>query len=211
MKKILLGLVALFCAAAANAQVGIIAGLTSSSSSMEEAYADIKNVNQYHVGLAYKFGIGNLITIQPALIYNMKGTSIGEIGNVQDVAVDYKTGYLELPVQLQVGFGLGPIARVFGFAEPFIGYAITNSVTGSLQGVVNKEDVVQTWDNVKTRFEYGVGLGVGAELFKHLQLSVKYFWNMGQIYGKDINLGGISSNISEHAANGVAASVAFFF
>ena len=211
MKKIFVGLVALLCAASANAQVGIIAGLTSSSSNMKEAYADIKNVNQYHVGLAYKLGIGNLITIQPALIYNMKGTTIGAIGGIQDVSVDYKTGYLELPVQLQVGFGLGPIARVYGFAEPFVGYAITNSVTGSLQGIVNKQDVTQTWDNMKTRFEYGVGLGVGAELFRHLQVSVKYFWNMGQVYGKDITLGNISSNISEHAASGVAASVGFFF
>lgn len=206
MKKIIVALVALCFAFSANAQVGIIAGITSSTSDIESAVADIQNVNQYHAGIAYKLGIGNLLTIQPALIYNMKGTRIGDIGGVQDVNVDYKTGYLEVPVQVQVGFGLGPIARVFAFAEPFVGYAITNSID-----FANKSEVEQTWDNVKNKFDYGVGLGVGAEVLKHIQFSVKYFWNMGEAYGADINIGNITSNITGHSANGVAASVAFFF
>lgn len=206
MKKIIVALVVLCFAFSANAQVGIIAGITSSTSNIESALADIENVNQYHAGIAYKLGLGNLLTIQPAIIYNMKGTRIGEIGGVKDVNVDYKTGYLEVPVQVQVGFGVGPIARVFAFAEPFVGYAITNSIDFS-----NKTEVEQTWDNVKNKFDYGVGLGVGAEVLKHIQFSVKYFWNMGEAYGADINIGNITSNITGHSANGVAASVAFFF
>ena len=206
MKKIIVALVALCFAFSANAQVGIIAGITSSTSNIESTMADIENVNQYHAGVAFKLGLGNLLTVQPAIIYNMKGTRIGEIGGIKDVNVDYKTGYLEVPVQVQVGFGLGSIARVFAFAEPFVGYAITNSIDFS-----NKTEVEQTWDNVKNRFDYGVGLGVGAEVLKHIQFSVKYFWNMGEAYGADINLGNITSNIAGHSANGVAASVAFFF
>lgn len=215
MKKLIIALVAAFIAVSANAQVGIIAGLTSSSTDFDSAVADVQSVNQYHAGIAYKIGIGNLFTIQPAIIYNMKGTRLGDVGKVSDLNVDYKTGYLEVPVQLQVGFGLGSIARVFAFAEPFVGYAITNSVDTEYDegllgfGFLNSE--TQTWDNVKNRLEYGVGLGVGAEVLKHIQVSVKYFWNMGEVYGKDINLPNISQTVSEHTANGVAASVAFFF
>ena len=214
MKKLIIALVAAFIAVSANAQVGIIAGLTSSSTNFDSAVADVQNVNQYHAGIAYKIGIGNLFTIQPAIIYNMKGTRLGDVGKVSDLNVDYKTGYLEVPVQLQVGFGLGPIARVFAFAEPFVGYAITNSVDTEYDGPLafgSTKGETQTWENVKNRFEYGVGLGVGAEVLKHIQVSVKYFWNMGEVYGKDINLPNISQTISEHKANGVAASVAFFF
>jgi len=214
MKKLIIALVAAFIAVSANAQVGIIAGLTSSSTDFDSAVADVQNVNQYHAGIAYKIGIGNLFTIQPAIIYNMKGTRLGDVGKVSDLNVDYKTGYLEVPVQLQVGFGLGSIARVFAFAEPFVGYAITNSVDTEYDGILafgSTKGETQTWDNVKNRFEYGVGLGVGAEVLKHIQVSVKYFWNMGEVYGKDINLPNISQTISEHTANGVAASVAFFF
>lgn len=214
MKKLIIALVAAFIAVSANAQVGIIAGLTSSSTDFDSAVADVQNVNQYHAGIAYKIGIGNLFTIQPAIIYNMKGTRLGDVGKVSDLNVDYKTGYLEVPVQLQVGFGLGSIARVFAFAEPFVGYAITNSVDMEYDGPLafgSLNNETQTWDNVKNRLEYGVGLGVGAEVLKHIQVSVKYFWNMGEVYGKDINLPNISQTVSEHTANGVAASVAFFF
>lgn len=204
MKKAIIAIAALFVALSANAQIGVVAGLTSSSTNVEAAVADIKNVNQYHVGITYKIGIGNMLAIQPALIYNMKGTQLGDIAGLDDVDVDYKTGYLELPVQVQLGFGIGSIARVYGFAEPFVGYAITNQVQGL-------GDTVKNWDNVKNRLEYGVGLGAGVELFRHLQVSVKYFWNLGDVYGADITFGDVTKDIATSKCNGIAASVAFLF
>ena len=204
MKKAIIAIAALFVALSANAQIGVVAGLTSSSTNVEAAVADIKNVNQYHVGITYKIGIGNMLAIQPALIYNMKGTQLGDIAGFDDVDVNYKTGYLELPVQVQLGFGIGSIARVYGFAEPFVGYAITNKVQGL-------GDTVKNWDNVKNRLEYGVGLGAGVELFRHLQVSVKYFWNLGDVYGADITFGDVTKDIATSKCNGIAASVAFLF
>ena len=204
MKKAIIAIAALFVALSANAQIGVVAGLTSSSTNVEAAVADIKNVNQYHVGITYKIGIGNMLAIQPALIYNMKGTQLGDIAGLDDVDVNYKTGYLELPVQVQLGFGIGSIARVYGFAEPFVGYAITNQVQGL-------GDTVKNWDNVKNRLEYGVGLGAGAELFRHLQVSVKYFWDLGDVYGADITFGDVTKDIATSKCSGIAASVAFLF
>ncbi|HIQ84183.1 MAG TPA: PorT family protein [Candidatus Cryptobacteroides excrementigallinarum] len=204
MKKAIIAIAALFVALSANAQIGVVAGLTSSSTNVEAAVADIKNVNQYHVGITYKIGIGNMLAIQPALIYNMKGTQLGDIAGLDDVDVNYKTGYLELPVQVQLGFGIGSIARVYGFAEPFVGYAITNQVQGL-------GDTVKNWDNVKNRLEYGVGLGAGVELFRHLQVSVKYFWDLGDVYGADITFGDVTKDIATSKCSGIAASVAFLF
>ena len=204
MKKAIIAIAALFVALSANAQIGVVAGLTSSSTNVEAAVADIKNVNQYHVGITYKIGIGNMLAIQPALIYNMKGTQLGDIAGLDDVDVDYKTGYLELPVQVQLGFGIGSIARVYGFAEPFVGYAITNQVQGL-------GDTVKNWDNVKNRLEYGVGLGAGVELFRHLQVSVKYFWDLGDVYGADITFGDVTKDIATSKCSGIAASVAILF
>ena len=204
MKKAIIAIAALFVALSANAQIGVVAGLTSSSTNVEAAVADIKNVNQYHVGITYKIGIGNMLVIQPALIYNMKGTQLGDIAGLDDVDVNYKTGYLELPVQVQLGFGIGSIARVYGFAEPFVGYAITNQVQGL-------GDTVKNWDNVKNRLEYGVGLGAGVELFRHLQVSVKYFWDLGDVYGAEITFGDVTKDIATSKCSGIAASVAFLF
>lgn len=208
MKKIIIIAAAILTAWTANAQVGIIAGLTSSATDAQSAYSDIKNVNQYHVGLTYKLGIGNTLAIQPSIIYNMKGTKIGEIAGVEDINAEYKTGYLEVPVQVQAGLGIGSLARVYGFVEPFIGYALNNETKTTILSV---EDAQNTWDNMKTRFEYGVSLGAGVEVLSHLQVSVKYFWNLGNVYGNEISVGSVTKEISSSKCNGVAASVAFLF
>ncbi len=213
MKKLILtAFIALACAISANAQFGIVAGITSSATNYEDAAADIKNVSQYHAGVTFRLKLlGNLLSVQPSLIYNMKGTKIGDIAGVEDANINYKTGYIELPVQVQVGLGLGDIARVYGFAEPYLGYAITNEVTTeSLAGAVVSD---KTWDNVKNRMTYGVSLGVGAEVLRHLQVSVKYFWDLGQTYGslQNESWDHVLSTITGSECNGVSASIAYLF
>jgi len=202
MKKFLVVIAALLIAVSAHAQFGIVAGITSSKTNMKDAIADASNITQYHVGVTYKMDLG-LLAIQPSILYNMKGTKLN-IAELTSTELDYKTGYIEIPVQLQVGLNLG-IARIYGFAEPFIGYAISNAAT------LSGQDLKADWDNVKSRLEYGVGLGAGVELIKHVQVSVKYFWNMGDMYGTTLSIAGISKTISEQKASGIAASVALLF
>ena len=215
MKKFFIAIAALFVAASASAQIGISAGLTSSSTTLDGAYADVTNgaVNQYHVGLTYKIGIGNLLAIQPSVLYNVKGSNF----NVEDLtstSLNFKTGFVEVPVQVQLGFGLGTLARVYALAEPYVGYAITNEVT-TKSAIAAAANTQQTWDNVKNRREYGVGVGAGVELFRHLQVSVKYFWTLSDLYGlQDAKLDNIInslSNINMKNANGVAATVTILF
>ena len=215
MKKIIMAIAALFVAATASAQIGISAGLTSSSTTLDGAYSDVVSgaVNQYHVGLTYKIGIGNLLAIQPSVLYNVKGSNF----NVEDLtstSLNFKTGFVEVPVQVQLGFGLGTLARAYALAEPYVGYAITNEVT-TKSAIAAAANTQQTWDNVKNRLEYGVGVGAGVELLRHLQVSVKYFWTLSDLYGlQDAKLDNIInslSNINMKNANGVAATVTILF
>lgn len=212
MKKIITLLAALTVATSAFAQFGIVAGLTSSATDLKTAWADVKNVNQYHVGLTFKADLG-LVAIQPSLVYNMKGMALGNFG-VGDLkeeggsTLNYKTGYLELPVQAQVGINVLDMARVYGFVEPFLGYAINNEVKLDIDTF---QKVTDNWDNIKTRMEYGVSLGAGVELMSHLQLSVKYFWNLGNVYSADIKVGEVVNTVKESKCNGIAASLAFLF
>ncbi len=204
MKKLIVIVASLLVAVSAHAQLGVVAGITSTKSNLKEAWADVKNITQYHVGLTYKLDLG-LLAIQPSILYNMKGTKLDVASaDVAAAELDYKTGYIEVPVQLQLGLNLG-VARIYGFAEPFIGYAITNSAT------LGGTDLKANWENVKNRLEYGVGLGAGVELIKHVQVSVKYFWNMGDMYGTNISFAGITQTIGEQKASGIAASVALLF
>ena len=201
MKKLIVIVASLLIAVSAHAQLGVVAGVTSSKTDLD--IENVKNATMYHVGLTYKLDLG-LIAIQPSVLYNMKGARFDTL-NKETTADDfeYKTGYLEIPVQLQAGLNLG-LARIYGFVEPFVGYAVSN-------GIKYDKDIRKTWDNIRNKVEYGVGLGAGVELIQHVQVSLKYFWNMGEMYGTDVNLGKIASTVGEQKANGIAASVAILF
>lgn len=196
MKKFIVVIASLLIAVSAHAQFGIVAGVTSAKNNIGEAAKDVVNITQYHVGVTYKLALGPLFAIQPSIIYNVKGAKIGEIMGIKDL--EYKNGYIEVPVQLQVGFDLG-LARLYGIAEPYLGYAITNSISA---GPI-------TWDSVKNRLEYGVGIGIGVELIKHVQVSARYFWNLGNV--SNANIDNITKAVSNQKANGIMASVALLF
>lgn len=199
MKKVIIAAAALLISFNSFAQFGIIAGLTSSSTNIKSAYADLesKSIALYHVGVTAKFDIGGVFAIQPSLIYNVKGAKMAEF----DLGtIDFKTGFIELPVQIQAGVPISSLLRIYGIAEPFIGYAVSNKVSGK-----TFED---NWANVSSKFEYGVGLGAGVELFSHLQLSVRYFWNLGNVY--DFSWKTVS-NAPNGKCNGITASLAFLF
>ena len=206
MKKLIIALAALMVSVSAFAQSGIIAGVTSSSTELKDAADNVKDITLYHIGLTRRISLG-LIGIQPSLIYNVKGTRLEDFDSK---AINFKTGFLELPVQIQVGF---PVAgfRPYAFVEPFLGYAITNGAKGENISVQQLQNI--KWDNIKNRLEYGAGLGAGIDLFNRLQVSVRYFWNLGELYDgaeiKDyINTG--TEVMKNEKCSGIMASVAIF-
>lgn len=204
MKKLIIAAAAILISVSAFAQFGIVAGFTSTATDIKSTVFDVqsKNISLYHVGVTYKIGLGNVFAIQPSLIYNVKGAKFGELEGIKDV--NFKTGFLELPVQIQIGFGLGKVARIYGLAEPYVGYAITNN--SSVEKLFDDK-----WDFIKSRVEYGVGVGVGVELFTHLQVAARYFWNMGNLYGANPTVQGLSDTIKSSKPNGVMVSAAFLF
>lgn len=208
MKKLIVIVASLLVAVSAHAQLGVMAGITSSKADLKEAYADVKNATSYHVGVAYKMDLG-LIKIQPAIIYNVKGSKVGNIinkateGAVTAGDFEYKTGSIEVPVQLQAGLDLG-IVRAYGILEPFVGYQITNT-TQTTGGT--KIDV--KWSEVKNKLEYGVGLGAGVELIEHVQVAVRYFWNLGN--ASNANIATAYDAVRTQKASGIMASVVLLF
>ena len=229
MKKLFVVLTALFIGVAASAQVGVIAGVTSTTTDINAARDALKagDITLYHIGLTSKMDLG-AITLQPSLIYNVKGTQLSEATAGGDYTADFKTGYLELPVQLQLGLNLGGF-RPYVFAEPFVGFAITNEFTKSFETALGTEtetsDASNQWENIgtdlKDRLEYGVGAGVGIDLLNSLQISVRYYWNMGQLYNGEANkfqgstvgeaTNTLLDTMKSQQCTGITASVAFFF
>lgn len=195
MKKIIIAAAALLISATSFAQLGITGGLTSCSSNFKAVADEIKSksINQFHVGILYKVPVGKYFVVQPEVIYNVKGTKLEDIFNIS--SADLKTGYIEVPIQVQGGVSLGKVARIYAIAEPFVGYALSN--------VIDKNDVItkNEWNNVKNRLEVGLGLGAGIELFSHIQVGAKYFWNFGGIYD-------LGEKFGNATCGGLAVSVA---
>ena len=214
MKKLLLtALAAALAAAGASAQVlegvrfGALAGFTSSKAEIKNF--DINSVSQYHIGVTAQLPLGAGFAVQPSLLYNMKGMSLGTKDATLSQffkSLDAKVGYLELPVQVQWGPDL-MYFRPYGFLEPFIGYQLSSKVQSGNQ-TINLEEFK---DDLK-KIEYGLGVGAGIEIWK-LQVSAKYFWNFGDIY----QTGDKARKTIEDALNngsnfnGFALSVGFLF
>lgn len=177
MKKLIAVIAVVFATMTmAHAQFGVVGGFTSSKTNLKDV--ELKNLPLWHAGVAYKFEIGPVFCIQPALAYQVKGTKVKNTSGETVTELELKTGYVELLAGLQVGIDLAVI-RPFALFEPFIGYQVTGNEKwdssdwkGSITGVTNK-------------FEYGFGVGGGIELFDHVQLSVQWFKNLGNIYKGD--------------------------
>ena len=233
MKKLLTVLAALVIAASAHAQFGIIAGVTSPSQDLKTAYENYSAIDQYHAGITVKIPLFLGLAIQPSIMYSVQGTPIKDIaagggsegGSGESTGTETsesggefsiaKTGYIQIPVQLQWGLEVGGVARAFVFAEPYVGYMVDEN---TFKFDENETPETKDWD-FQNRLNYGVGAGVGVEVLKHIQLSARYVWNMGQLLDENgkVKVNGkeatetVKTGLKEGNNNGIKVSLAFLF
>lgn len=197
MKKfITLALALIMTASFAGAQsrFGIKAGLNfntledvTQSGSVDNAW---KSQTGYHFGIAWQIKVPLLgIALQPELLYSKVKTHIADIpaegrfspssyyvsSQYPQVIIDdtfnpaeIELDYLTLPINIQLGIDM-LLFRPFVFVSPYVSFA--------LQKGADLED--QEWDNIN-RFNYGVGAGVGLDIWK-LQIVGKYNWGLGRL------------------------------
>jgi hypothetical protein len=235
MKKLLTVLAALVIAASAHAQFGIIAGVTSPSQDLKTAYENYSAIDQYHAGITVKIPLFLGLAIQPSIMYSVQGTPIKDIasgsssesgsgdgsgsetgeseGNGEFAIA--KNGYIQVPVQLQWGIDVGGVARVYAFAEPYVGYRVDETTFKFEEGETPEK---KDW-YFQNRLNYGVGAGLGVEVLKHIQLSARYVWNMGQLLDENgkVTVNGseavetVKTGLKEGSNNGIKVSLAFLF
>lgn len=132
----------------------------------------------YHAGLTYKFKLPMGFAIQPALQYHMKNSAY-DTGYAE---ADFKVGYLELPVSFQWGPDL-LLFRPFLDVSPFIGYGLHQNFEVRSKDGPDNARMIDSWKSVN-RLEYGLGLGVGLEIWK-IQLVCRYNWNFGPLLNQE--------------------------
>ena len=188
---------------------GLIGGANFCSANI--AGVNAESMTQWHAGLAYKFNLPLGFHIQPALLYNVKGSDF----NLPDT--DFSVGYLELMASVQWGIDL-ILFRPFLDVSPYVGYALNNELTASTASAARlSADFVNRWEGIN-RLEYGLGLGGGLEIWK-VQLVCRYNWNFGQLFdasGKTADADELIGNVERSVFDGknfggVTLSVALLF
>ena len=205
MKKrvLLAGLICLLAFPIASSakigRTGIKAGLNVTSlGNVKEIGVTLKNHTGFNVGAAWQLDMPLGFALQPELVFSQRGASI----DYSLVDATLKMSSLQLPVNLQWGLDL-KIVKPFVQFTPYIGYALGKDF--SIAGVDLGSG---SWKNIN-RFQYGVSLGVGAQI-SAFQLSVRYLWDMGSI----ANFKSISATLSDiNKANykGLEISLAILF
>ncbi|MBO4465905.1 MAG: PorT family protein [Bacteroidales bacterium] len=236
MKKLIAAAAALFLVAvSANAQLGVIAGLTSNSSDIKAAYSDIvenQSVTQYHAGIVLRLKLPLGLYIQPGVVYDMKGAKLqdqilGISGDNFEVDIDTKTGFLNIPVQ--AGWKLEiPGVSPFAFIEPYAGYAITTETKteaknalaqAALEAALGDQlnttnDDENKWEG-RNRIQYGLGVGAGVLLLDKLAVSLKWYWDFGSLYNEEgqasVSAQAMYEQAKNNKANGIALSATLFF
>lgn len=206
MKKIaLLTFALLLMSGISNAQVkfGIKAGVNLTELSTESDFVEyVKGATNYQFGVLFQVkALG--FAIQPEVLYSVKGGTFNNTGDLSLLAdTRYKSQNIEIPVNLQYGLDAG-IARIYVQAGPYVSF-----LTG---GTVNEsaDDFAAVDENVST-MDFGLGLGVGAELLG-VQLAVKYDWGLSKLGKEELLLGHNVNVFNELQNRNFSISLAYLF
>ena len=217
MKKILTLIVALMATTAvAHAQFGIIGGWTTSRTSIntKNFNENFKGLDNFHAGIAYHAKLPLGFALQPELTYERKGATLQPSEGVYVGVSSSKSHSVELGLGVQWGIDL-LVARPFVVAEPFVGYRFANQEqvsAGSFQ--VDIDALTKALNDAKNKLEYGIALGAGVDIVRHVQLSVKWYKNLGPLFneGKLNDVGKtVTAAIKDKNYQGVKITLGIFF
>lgn len=110
---------------------------------------------------------------------------------------------LELPIHVGYKLKLHNVVSVFGSAGGYLGYGIGGKYRGTITNITSEEVGIPDYDELQPsgphitvgtrigsekiyedekRFDWGLGLKAGVELFDRLQISASYDWGMNKLY-----------------------------
>jgi Outer membrane protein beta-barrel domain len=207
MKKTVLSLALLAgLTNAAHAQTGVKYGLKGGYNLASFAGTD-SNSSKYKSGFSaggyLNFGLSDMFSIQPELLYSQKGASIS---NYPNSGTTFKStlGYLDVPIMVRVNTGDNGKGLFFE-AGPQGSFVLHNrdfTQTGNTS--------TQSTDNTSTddlnKVVVGYAAGLGYQLTSGLSLGIRYTGDVSQVY-KDgpsknytsaLYAGGTGKNASVH-------------
>ena len=170
MRKIaLLITLTIFGLTQANAQnFGFKGGYNYSSFNGDVAKDNtLKGLSGFYVGALLELPLGDVISIQPEVIYSRQGAVWEQKDILGEFKKDLKLDYLNIPVMAKVN--LGPLFLQGGVQFGFLVDKPEVSYTRGAQRVTEKVD-----KDAYASFDFGVGAGLGVNLSQHFFVEARY-------------------------------------
>ena len=170
MRKIaLLIALTIFGLTQANAQnFGFKGGYNYSSFNGDVAKDNtLKGLSSFYVGALLELPLGDVISLQPEVIYSRQGAAWEQKNILGEFKKDLKLDYLNIPVMAKVN--LGPLFLQGGVQFGFLVGKPEVSYTRGAQRVTEKVD-----KDAYAAFDFGVGAGLGVNLSQHFFVEARY-------------------------------------
>lgn len=207
MKKVfLVGILTILCVSATFAQVrfGVTAGLNTSNYSGDVENSKFKAGLQ--AGVVMDLAISQSFSIIPELLFSQRGSKYD--ANVLGVkfSASETLNYLQLPINAAYKFDVGYGSKVFVFAGPYLGYAISGKTklsasVGGEKGSESESIKFGSGTSETNPFDFGLNVGVG---YQYQRIFFKLQYNQGLISLSNVD------NYSEKNMN-IGVSVGYFF
>ncbi len=164
MKNITITLLLCFTISVTYSQLALRGGLNYSDVTIEGIDVMTESKVGFHAGLQGHLGVGTLLSIRPALLYNIKGTKVETSGASESKSLHY----LEAPLDLAIKIGLSDLAVIIE-GGPYIGYLVNTA-----DGIFDKID----------KTDWGINFGAVIEL-STLGIGINYSNSLSEVERED--------------------------
>lgn len=207
MKKLILSLaIAAIAAGSAMAQVSVGAGYLNqtSKSSLSESSSSKGSSDGFYVGAAFSCPIIAGLSVDPGVYYGFLTSSTDvNIAGFELANGKTQSHYLMIPIDLRYSFHALDFLDVFALAGPRFNVGLASTTTVSALGDAVEQKIDNYGENSSLqRFDFGLGVGIGFDLFQMVRIKVGYDWGLLDVNKTDA----ITTNNSM-----LHAGVAFLF
>ena len=183
MKRILIAmavcLACCFTTAQAQFKFGLKGGLNVSSVRLNSSVFDGSNRAGFHVGPTLEFTLPlGWLGLEISALYDTYKVAMEGVDEFNNPTKSSSTlRYVDVPLNVNAGFGLGSFAKIFISTGPQIAFSLGDSKILDYQ-----------YDLKNSLFSWNAGLNV--RLFKHYQVGYTYnvgIGNTAELSAKDVN------------------------
>jgi hypothetical protein len=134
-------------------QIGAKAGVNISNFSGSSNVSEVKanSLVGFHAGGFVSFQFGELLALQPEVLFSTQGAKVDDAGTT----TDFKVNYINIPVMVKLRF----VGGLYVEAGPQIGFKANETISGSTQKFFNSTDLSIAGG---LGFHSKMGLGFGA-------------------------------------------------